>query len=221
MARDYFCAYHSFLESLTPLGDAERGRLFTACLMYSMTGETAELRGNERFIWPTLKNKIDEDNAAYQAKCEKLRANGSKCRQKHAIGSNCFEREAEEREKKSSPPVPPLKENPQEGEENTNTCKKTPRTRKAFVPPTLDEVREYVRQRNSPVDPEAFWEYFEEGGWKDSEGKPVLAWKQKLITWENHGNGVKKPVRPNRVTASCDFSGRDVSRLLAAMEEMA
>ena len=77
MAREYFCAYHSFLESLTPYGDAEVGRLFRSCLQYSMTGEEPALCGNERFIWPTFKQMIDRDIAAYDAKCEKNRANAS------------------------------------------------------------------------------------------------------------------------------------------------
>jgi hypothetical protein len=51
MARAYFAAYHSYLKSIEPLDDAERGRLFAACLRYSMTGEEAALSGNERFVW--------------------------------------------------------------------------------------------------------------------------------------------------------------------------
>ena len=61
-----------------------------------------------------------------------------------------------------------------------------PPKKKQFVPPTLEEVREYCLQRKSGVDPVRFWEYFDTGGWKDSEGKPVRSWKQKLLTWETH-----------------------------------
>ena len=65
MAREYFCAYHSLLQSIEPLSDAERGRLFTACLEYSKTGVAPELCGNERFIFPTIKEQIDRDTVAY------------------------------------------------------------------------------------------------------------------------------------------------------------
>ena len=57
---------------------------------------------------------------------------------------------------------------------------------KQFVPPTLNEVKDYCLQRKSQVDPVRFWEYFDTGGWKDSGGKPVRNWKQKLLTWESH-----------------------------------
>lgn len=60
---------------------------------------------------------------------------------------------------------------------------------KTFVPPTLEEVEAYCKERNSSVDPKQFYEYFSEGGWIDSKGNPVRNWKQKLITWEGkHGN---------------------------------
>jgi len=61
MGREYFCAYHSFLESLEPLTDAEKGRLFVACLEYSKSGIMPELRGNEKFVFPTLRGQIDRD----------------------------------------------------------------------------------------------------------------------------------------------------------------
>ncbi len=78
MAREYFCAYHSLLEGLQAFSDAECGRLFRACLKYSSEGTTAELSGNERFIWPMLKNMIDRDKEAYSEKCETNRLNGEK-----------------------------------------------------------------------------------------------------------------------------------------------
>lgn len=55
MAREYFLAYHSYLEILMELSDAECGRLFRAALEYSATKKTPDLRGNERFLFATLK----------------------------------------------------------------------------------------------------------------------------------------------------------------------
>lgn len=65
------------------------------------------------------------------------------------------------------------------------------RPTRAFVPPTLQEVEEYARSRNSSVDPKRFWDYFNAGDWKDAKGNPVKSWKQKLITWE--GRDSEKP----------------------------
>ena len=60
---------------------------------------------------------------------------------------------------------------------------------KEFIPPTLEEIADYCQERHSPVDPKQFYEYFTVGEWKDSEGKQVKNWKQKLLTWEKMGNG--------------------------------
>ena len=59
-------------------------------------------------------------------------------------------------------------------------------SKEKFKKPTLEEVEEYCRQRNSSVDAKTFYEYFETGGWVDSKGNKVKNWKQKIITWENH-----------------------------------
>jgi len=73
MAQTFFRVYHSYLEAIEPLGDAERGRLFTACLQYSMTGEEPELPGNERFTWPSIRFRIDRD----EKRCVVSRGNGA------------------------------------------------------------------------------------------------------------------------------------------------
>ena len=70
MALESFNAYHSYLKSIEPLNDAERGRLFTALLFYSSTGEAPDLRGNERFVFPTMKAQIDRDKQSYETKCK-------------------------------------------------------------------------------------------------------------------------------------------------------
>lgn len=77
MAREYFNAYHSYLKAIEPFNDSERGRLFTALLEYSITGEVPELSGNERFIFPTMQQQIDRDASAYEDKCAKNRRNGA------------------------------------------------------------------------------------------------------------------------------------------------
>lgn len=69
MALNSFNAYHSYLKSIEPLNDSERGRLFTALLEYSSTGIAPELRGNERFVFPTMKEQIDRDREKYEARC--------------------------------------------------------------------------------------------------------------------------------------------------------
>lgn len=75
MAREGFVVYHEWLQWLEPYGDAERGRLLTAMLTYSLTGEAPGLSGNERFMWPAIRDKIDRDKKTYEDTCEKNKRN--------------------------------------------------------------------------------------------------------------------------------------------------
>ena len=88
MAREGFVIYHELLNWLEPYADTERGRILTAMLKYSMTGESPELSGNERFVWPAIRDKIDRDKEAYASKCKQLATNASKGHQKVAEGYN-------------------------------------------------------------------------------------------------------------------------------------
>ena len=70
----------------------------------------------------------------------------------------------------------------------TRTETKT-RSGTAQAQPTREEVREYARSRNSPVDPDRFYDFYTADDdpakhWIDSKGHPVANWKQKLISWE-------------------------------------
>jgi hypothetical protein len=57
---------------------------------------------------------------------------------------------------------------------------KSKRKKPEFIPPTEDEFIEYFRVNsyNTDIAKRAFKGY-SESGWKDSQGKPVLNWKQK------------------------------------------
>jgi len=52
-----------------------------------------------------------------------------------------------------------------------------------FKPPTIEELEQYVKDKNLTVDPEFFLTYFTEGEWIDTNGKPVRNWKLKILTW--------------------------------------
>lgn len=62
MAYIRVCVDH--LDAIELLGDAEKGRLFTALLAYARTGEVPQLGGNERFIFPMIRAQIDRDRVA-------------------------------------------------------------------------------------------------------------------------------------------------------------
>ena len=58
-----------------------------------------------------------------------------------------------------------------------------PPTRKRFVPPTVDEVRDYCYERGNSVDPQRFVDYYTSNGWMVGKNK-MKDWKAAVRTWE-------------------------------------
>ena len=66
----------------------------------------------------------------------------------------------------------------------------------SFMPPKLEEVEAYCKERNNYVDAKRFFDYYSAGNWKDKDGKPVKNWKQKMIAnWERNAT---KPIEKKR-----------------------
>lgn len=69
------------------------------------------------------------------------------------------------------------------------------KTNKKFVPPTLEEIENYCKEKNYNIDTQFFYEYFTEGNWVDSKGNKVKNWKQKIITWSKGKKTENKPIK--------------------------
>ena len=60
--------------------------------------------------------------------------------------------------------------------------------RAKFAPPTLEQVRAYIAERNSPVDPEEFVDFYASKGWKVGR-EPMRDWKaacRNAERWEKY-----------------------------------
>lgn len=92
------------------------------------------------------------------------------------------------------------------------------KNKRAFVPPTLEEVEEYAKQRNSNVNPKQFYEYFTETNWTDTNGKKVRSWKGKFITWEGYRTNGNQPVVYEKPEIQ-DMTSDDLNNLIQRMKE--
>ena len=71
----YLKVWTSFREVISPLADAEKGRLFDMMLQYAEDStEPGNFAGNERYTWPAAKQWID----LTYAENAKQRENGKK-----------------------------------------------------------------------------------------------------------------------------------------------
>lgn len=216
MAKEYICLYHSYRDAIQALDDAERGRLLTAMLEYTLTGDAGNLRGNERFVFPLIKSQIDRDNGKYARQCERNAANGKNGGRprnpKNPVGFSETEKsqdkgeyEGKGKDKDEYKGEYQGEEEYQDKDENKNKeeekregegeCKekekeKAPGTpegvRRAhhFHPPTLSQVRDYVYERNSPVDPQGFLDFYQAKGWMVGN-TPMQDWKAALRNAES------------------------------------
>lgn len=71
----------------------------------------------------------------------------------------------------------------EETEGDTVTRTKTVR----FTPPTLEEVSEYIKSRNSPVDPIKWHAHYTSNGWKVGKAS-MKDWRAAVVTWERREN---------------------------------
>lgn len=160
----YLKVWTDLRNNLKPFGDAEKGRLFDAMMEYAEDGTEPDLRGNERFIWETIRSEIDRQREAYEKKCEVNRANiTSRYEQlRKATTGNDWKQEHKTEDKDKE---------------------KEKERKKKFKPPTAGEVEEYCRERDNGIDAEAFVDFYASKGWMIGKN-PMKDWKAAVRTWE-------------------------------------
>lgn len=84
---------------------------------------------------------------------------------------------------------------------------------KSLIPPTLEQIQEYCIQRKNNVDPQKFYDYFNESGWVDSKGNKVKNWKQKIITWEANNNNTNKKISNDEINYNLKQVGKNSFQL--------
>ena len=186
----YVCLYVSYLQTLSPFSDAERGRIMTAMLNFATTGEVPEFDGNERFIWPSIQAQIQRDVEAYQTKCATNKVNGSKGGRPPKNPAVIPETEgfleeptkAKEKEKEKKK---------EKQREKDNTVADKPPTHSRFSPPTIEQVQAYCTEKGYGVDAERFVDYYISNGWMVGKNR-MKDWKAAVRTWsrkETPNNG--------------------------------
>lgn len=77
------------------------------------------------------------------------------------------------------------------------------KNRKRFIPPSVDEVRAYCKERKNNIDAEHFIDYYQVRGWELSKGRKMKDWRAAIRTWERNGFS-KKRVGANGVRITDD-----------------
>lgn len=203
MAKKSFVVYKDWKPLISALYEQDKalvGDLFMAIMDYQNEGIIPDIKSPIYSHFFLMKQKFDADNEEYKKTCEKNRENIQKRWSEYdriQKDTTVYDRIPPNTNGYHSIPLDTDNDNDNEKDnDNDKDIKEKDsstksRKRNAFTPPTLEEVEDYCRERNSPVDPKQFYEYFSTGNWVDSKGNKVQNWKQKVITWEKYkqGNG--------------------------------
>lgn len=110
------------------------------------------------------------------------------------------------------PPEPPPK-------------KKPPKTKVEFIPPTVEEVREYFRGKlpNWELQADIFYNHFSGLGWKTATGAKVERWDSRANLWiiekKQQGNGKTETQGQNGRDADKAAKARNLIAEYAAIEQ--
>lgn len=194
MERKQFTWYRSYYDALKEIPAEEFRAIVLAVCAYALDGEEPELSGVARAIFtlirPTL--EVGRSKAENRSRAEQTSLSAEQTDNKREQTENKRKQTDNKRKQTDNKPEQTRKEKEKEKErekesENDSYCSPPPPSGpKRFVPPTLAEVQSYVAERQSPLDPQGFIDFYESKGWMVGK-TPMKDWKaacRNAETWE-------------------------------------
>lgn len=194
MERKQFTWYRSYYDALKELPAEEFRDIVLAVCAYALDGEDPELSGVARAIFtlirPTL--EVGRSKAENRSRAEQTSFSAEQTGNRQEQTKNKPEQTQNKLKQTDNKPEQTRKEKEKEKErekesENDSYCSPPPPSGpKRFVPPTLAEVQSYVAERQSPVDPQGFIDFYASKGWMVGK-TPMKDWKascRNAETWE-------------------------------------
>ena len=201
--RDSFIFYGSFYEAISCLDDATRLQCYDAVASYAITGIDPELNGVAKAIFALIKPQIDANNKRYNNGCKgaEYGKKGGRPVTKNPIGDNdenpigdtsknpIGDNDENPKETPNEKENENVNENENEKEKENESPSETKREKQAkekrlrFSAPSVDEVRDYCRERGNSIDAETFVDFYASKGWKVGNS-PMKDWQSAIRTWE-------------------------------------
>ena len=163
-----FVFYRSFSEAMRELPAEQFKAIQIALEDYALYGIVPEdLDPMLKGYFLLMKPQIDANNS----RRENGRKGGSTPKQKQANESKSKQTEAKESKPKANANV------------NANANDNANEKSKRFVPPSVEEVAAYCRERRNRVNPQQFVDFYASKGWRVGN-QPMKDWKAAMRTWE-------------------------------------
>lgn len=177
MEREQFTFYRSFWEALKELPKKDQLPFVMAICAYAFGEESKPMTGAASASFLLVRPVLDKANkrsASGKQGGSKPKANGkqTEANQKQTARDIEGEREEEREIEKDIYPPTPLR-GPGEAKRDI---------------PVFDEVLEAAKIMGCPELAKPFFDYYAAGGWRDSDGRPVSSWRQKLTAWKTRAD---------------------------------
>jgi hypothetical protein len=157
MNRQSMIFYRSFYESLKGLEPQIKSEILDAIMEYGLNGNEIDLSGISNTVFILIKPQLQANIRRYE--------NGSKPKRK---------REAESKQDQSK----------QETNDNDNVngnVNDNVKKKQKFIPPSEEEVITFFVENNFKIEvARNAFHYYNDANWKDSRGKSIQNWKQKM-----------------------------------------
>ena len=192
--------YRSFYEAITELPEANQLEIMKAIFEYGFDGVEPNLSGLSKTIWILIKPNLEANRRKWE--------NGCKPKQKQAASK--AEANTKQEESKTEGNVYVDVEVEEDKEED---AKEKPKKKVGFIPPSFEDVLAYFRDNGqSEAQARKAFNHYNNHGWKDSNGKKVVNWKQKIQT--NWFKDVENPELNKSLTMSKEEGDAQMFRLL-------
>ena len=151
--RDSMIIYRSFFDAIKSLPSEDQAIVWMAIMEYGLNFQESDLSGINSTIFSLIKPQLDANLRRY---------------------SNGMKPKLNRKQKESKPEA-----NDNDNDNDNKNENKIPKNQ--FVAPSQEEVILFFRA-NGFRDDIAIqcYKYYEDGSWKDSSGKKIISWKQKM-----------------------------------------
>ena len=197
MAKPGVMFYFEIRPCIKRLTLEEKGQLFEAILDYGEYGAIPEVDGAVGVAWDFIQQRLDRDTGRYDERVEQTKyAVAVREAKKKGIQLPPFEKwrllsdeerdrllsDDNERYPNSTTISTSNSTSISNSKDNKENMADKPPTRHRFSPPSVEDVREYCKEKGYNVDPERFVDYYTSNGWKVGRN-PMKDWKAAARTW--------------------------------------
>lgn len=186
MAKEYVPIFLDWLEVTQDLLPEEKGNLIDAVIAYAAGLEYEHyLSGGCKIAFRFLKGQVDRNNVISD---QRSKAGSNKKEQTETKANKPEQKETNENKTEQMETNLPKEKEKEKEKDKENNREKSGR----FIPPTIEQVKEYCKERENAVDPDRWFNYYSSNGWKVGKN-PMKDWRAAVRTWENNDKQDNRP----------------------------